>query len=255
MTDLAVLAVAFGAIPLGAIVLDSFRGWIAAHRDLAWSGLAGVLVFLGLAHAMAYVLETKPFLFDGSSEIGSILFLAAGLSFGGVLGWVLFEKPFIRTEPLRVVWAATAFLALHSAGDGLVLGRSFVGPGFPIVSIDFVTMSATIIHRFVEGAIVLVPAFAGALRVRSSFLLLTVSLAAIPAAFLPGFLAGAMGIAAGGGVARTLSTFLASMEATLALLLVVRGFVPILISERGPRWILWVLTGFIGISVVHFLVE
>jgi hypothetical protein len=255
MTDLAVLAVAFGAIPLGAIVLDSFRGWIAAHRDVAWGGLAGILAFLGPSHAMAFVLESKPFLFDGASELGSILFLATGLSLGGILGWVLLEKAFVRTEPLRVVWAATAFLALHSAGDGLVLGRGFVGPGIPIVSIDFVTMSATIIHRLLEGALVLVPAFTAGLRVRSSFLVLTVCLAALPAASLPGFFTGAMGMASGGAASRAISTFLASMEATLALLLIVRGFLPILISGRGPRWILWVLAGFIGVSVVHFLVE
>jgi hypothetical protein len=254
MTDLAVLAVEFGAIPLGAIVLHSFRGWIGAHRDLAWGGLAGMLAFLGPSHAMAFVLESKPFLFDGASEIGSVLFLATGLSAGGLLGWVLFEKPIIRSEPWRVVGAATAFLALHSVGDGLVLGRGFVGPGIPSVPIDSLTVAATIVHRFLEGAVVLVPAFAAAWKARPTFLLLTVSLAAIPAAFLPGAFADAMGI---GGIAatRSLSTFLASMEATFALLLIVRGFLPVLIQSRGSRWILWVVAGFVGITVVHFLVE
>jgi hypothetical protein len=255
MTDLAVLAVEFGAIPLAAIALNSVRGWIAGHRDMAWGGLAGVLAFLGLSHAMAFVLESKPFLFDGESEIGSILFLATGLSVGGILGWVLFEKPLIRTEPLRVVWAATAFLALHSVGDGLVLGRDFVGSVIPSVPIDFVTVSATIVHRLLEGALVAVLAFAAALRARSTFFLLTVSLAAIPAAFLPGLLAGAMGIVDGGSATRTLSTFLAAMEAMLALLLIVRGFLPVLISGGKPRWILSVVAGFVGISVVHLLVE
>jgi hypothetical protein len=91
--------------------------------------------------------------------------------------------------------------------------------------------------------------------VRSTFLLLMVSLTTIPAAYVPGFLASAMGIVGGGAATRSLSTFLASMEATLALVLIIRGFLPILIPERGPRWSLWVIAGFIGISVVHFLVE
>jgi hypothetical protein len=255
MTDLAVLAVEFGAIPLAAIALNSVRGWIAGHQDVAWGGLAGVLAFLGLSHAMAFVLESKPFLFDGESEIGSILFLATGLSVGGVLGWLLFERPIIRTEPLRVVGAATAFLALHSVGDGLVLGRGFVGSIIPSVPIDSLTVSGTIVHRLLEGALVVVPAFAGSLRARSTFFLLMVSLAAIPAAFLPGLFTGAMGIVGGGAATRTLSTFLASMEATLALFLIVRGFLPVLIPGSGPRWVVSVIAGFVGISVVHFLVE
>lgn len=255
MADLAVLAFGFGAIPLTAIALASFREWIAARPDVVWGGLAGVLAFLGLSHAMAFVLESKPFLFGGSSELGSIAFLAAGLFFGGGIGWVLFRIPLLRTESSRVVVAAATFLALHSAGDGLVLGRDFVGAIFPQVQLDAVTLSATVVHRLVEGALVVVPAFAAAWRTRSTFLALSFSLVAIPAAYLPGLLAGVLGLVGGSAATRAVSTFLAATEAVFALVVLVRGFLPLASARRGTLWTFWIAVGFIGISVVHFLVE
>src|SRR5437773_1391984 len=159
MTDLAVLAAGFGAIPLASILLYSFRAWLDAHREVVWGGFAGVIAFLGLSHAMAFVLEGKPFLFAGNDSLGA-----------------------------------------------------------------------------------------------ASFLLLFVPLVSIPAAFVPGWAFDAMGLA-GGSAATALSTFLAATEASLALMLLVRGFLPIASADRGSRWIVSVMIGFIGISVVHFLVE
>jgi len=166
----------------------------------------------------------------------------------------LFEGPLIRTEPASIVWATAAFLALHSFGDGLVLGRDFVGASIPVVRIDSLTVSGTVVHRFVEGALLLVPAFAARWSLRGSFVLLFVPLVSIPAAFVPGWAFDAMGLA-GGSAATALSTFLAATEASLALMLLVRGFLPIASADRGSRWIVSVMIGFIGISVVHFLVE
>src|SRR5438132_348785 len=136
MTDLAVLAAGFGAIPLASILLYSFRAWLDAHREVVWGGFAGVIAFLGLSHAMAFVLEGKPFLFAGNDSLGAASFLLTGLALGGLLGWFLFEGPLIRTEPASIVWATAAFLALHSFGDGLVLGRDVVGASLPVVRMD-----------------------------------------------------------------------------------------------------------------------
>jgi len=255
MTDLAVLAVGFGAIPLASILLYSFRDWFDAHREVVWGGLAGVVAFLGLSHAMAFVLEGKPFLSAGSGTAGATVFLLVGLGVGALIGWFLFEGPFIRMEPTRIVWATAAFLALHSIGDGLVLGRDFVGGVIPVVRIDPLTVSATVAHRFIEGAIILIPAIAARWKLRPSFLLLFVSLLAIPAAFVPGLFSDSLGLANGSVSTLALSTFLAASEASLALVLLVRGCLPIAGSDRGTRWIAAVLIGFIGISVVHFLVE
>jgi hypothetical protein len=255
MTDLAVLAAGFGAIPLASILLYSFRAWLDAHREVVWGGLAGVIAFLGLSHTMAFVLEGKPFLFAGNDSAVAASFLFTGLVLGGLLGWFLFEGPLIRTEPARIVWATAAFLALHSFGDGLVLGRDFVGASSPVVRIDSLTVSATVVHRFVEGALLLVPAFAARWSLRASFVLLFVSLASIPAAFVPGLAFDAMGLAGGSAATLALSTFLAATEASVALMLLVRGFLPIASADHGSRWIVSVMIGFVGMSVVHFLVE
>jgi hypothetical protein len=255
MTDLAVLAGGFGAIPLASILLYSFRDWFDGHRDVVWGGLAGVVAFLGLSHAMAFVLEGKPFLAAESSTGGAAVFLLVGLGIGAIVGWALFEGPFIGTEPMRLVWASAAFVALHSVGDGLVLGRDFIGGAIPVVRIDPLTVSATIVHRFVEGALVLIPALAARWKAPPSFLLLSVALVSIPAAFIPGLLSDALGLANGSSTNLALATFLAASEASLALLLLVRGFLPIASSDRGTRWIAAVLIGFVGISLVHFLVE
>src|SRR5947208_1242249 len=159
MTDLAVLAAGFGAIPLASILLYSFRAWLDAHREVVWGGFAGVIAFLGLSHAMAFVLAGKPFLFAAR--------------------WSL----------------------------------------------------------------------------RASFVLLFVPLVSIPATFVPGWAFDAIGLAGGSAATLALSTFLAATEASVALVLLVRGFLPIASADRGSRWIVSVMIGFIGISVVHFLVE
>jgi hypothetical protein len=255
MTDLAVLAAGFGAIPLSSILLYSLREWFDAHREIVWGGLAGVVAFLGLSHAMAFVLAGKPFLSAGSGTAVATLFLVVGLGLGALIGWFLFESPFIGMEPTRVLWVTAAFLAIHSVGDGLVLGRDFVGGVVPIVRIDSLTVAATVVHRFVEGALVLIPALAARWRVRPAFLVLFVSLLSIPAAFVPGLFADSLGLANGSSTTIALSTFLSASEASLALLLVVRGFLPLAGSDRGTRWVAAMLIGFIGISVVHFLVE
>src|SRR6266566_5255263 len=255
MTDLAVLAAGFGAVPLTSILLYSFRVWLDGHRDVVWGGLAGVVAFLGLSHAMAFVLEGKPFLSAGNGLGATTLFLVLGFGSGGLFGWVLFEGPFIGMESTRIVWATAAFLALHSVGDGLVLGRDFVGGAVPIVRIDPLAVAATVVHRFVEGALVLIPAVAARWRLRPSFLLLFVSLVTIPAAFVPGLFADSLGLANGSSTMVALSTFLAASEASLALLLLMRGFLPVAGSDRGTRWIAAVMIGFVGISLVHFLVE
>ena len=256
MTDLAVLAIGFGLLPVAAVLLTMFRRRITSHPHAIWGGLAGALAFLGLSHAMALVLEDKPFLFGGTNELATAAFLVTGLGLGGVVAWFLFEGPFIRTEASKIVWVAVAFLALHGFGDGLLLGKDFVGALLiPPVRIDSVTISATVVHRFLEGAIVMVPALAASWKPRSSALVLLVALVSIPAAYLPGWLAASFGLVVGTGATMALSSFLAAAEATFVLLMIIRGFLPIAGVDRGTRWIAWSAIGFIGVSLVHFLVE
>ncbi|HKW43356.1 MAG TPA: hypothetical protein VJP06_04130 [Thermoplasmata archaeon] len=253
MTDLAVLAVGFGVIPLAAIGLYSLSDVVERHREMSWGLLVGILAFLGLSHSMALVLLNHS-LFGEPAAASLVSFI--GLVFGASLAWVLLEGPFIRTEPNRILWASVAFVGLHSFGDGLVLGADFLGGFAPVIRVDTVTVSATVVHRFVEGCIVVIPALAALWKGRSAFVVLTVSLVAIPAAYIPGWTYQAFGFTPTRSlVALSLPTFLGAMEAGLALLLLFRAFVRMASVDRGTRWLAWTVVGFIGIALVHFFVE
>src|SRR2546430_17079022 len=150
MTDLAVLAIGLGVIRFSAILLYSFRGFVLTRREAVWGFLAGVLAFLALGHAMAAVLVNKSLFGDAAIAI-AVAFV--GLAVGAGIAWSLLEGPFIRTEPDRLICVAVAFLALHSFGDGLVLGRDFVGGIVPSIPLDGLTVSATFAPRFSHGGL------------------------------------------------------------------------------------------------------
>jgi len=252
MTDLAVLAIGLGVLPLAAILLYSFGGFVLAHQEAVWGFLAGVLAFLALGHATAAVLVNKSLFGDPPIAI-AVAFV--GLVVGACIAWLLLEGPFIRTEPNRILWIAVAFLALHSFADGLVLGRDFVGVVVPTIQLDGLTVSATVAHRFVEGSLVVLPAIWAAWKSRPAFALLLVSITSIVGAYIPGAVVSLYGGSLRSLVQVAIPTFLAAMEASLGLLLLVRGFLPIAAADRGTRWPLWTAVGFIAISLVHFFVE
>lgn len=253
MTDLAVLAAGFGVIPLAAILLFAINEKVRGHREVSWGFLAGVLGFLGLSHAMAAVLLNHSLFGD---EALATMLSFVGLVVGAGIGWLLLEGPFIRTEPNRILLAAVAFLGLHSLGDGLVLGAGFVGGFVPTVRVDGVTVAATVVHRFMEGSLVVVPAIWASRKARTAFILLFVSFVSIPAAYVPGWVFGTYSFSPiRAAVQLAIPTFLAATEATLGLLLFVRAFLPIAAADRGVRWPIWTAIGFIVISLVHFFVE
>src|SRR5256712_6517892 len=252
MTDLAVLAIGLGVIPLSAILLYSFRGFVLTRREAVWGFLAGVLAFLAFVHAMAAVPVNKS-LFDDTAIAIAVAFV--GLAVGAGIAWSLLEGPFIRREPNRILWVAVAFLALHSLGDGLVLGRDFVGGVVPSVQVDGLTVGATVAHRFVEGCLVVVPAIWGAWKARPAFALLLVSLASVLAAYIPGAV-----FSAYGGPLRSLvpgagPAVFAAIEGRLGLLLLGRGILTNASAGCGNPWPWWTAVGFIAISLVHFFVE
>src|SRR5207249_2517304 len=152
MTDLAVLAIGLGVIPLAAILLYSFRGFVLTRREAVWGFLAGVLAFLALGHAMA----------------------------------------------------------------GVLVNKSPVG----------------------DTAIAIAVA------------LLLVSFASVLAAYIPGAVFSAYGSSLRSLVQVAVPTFVAAIEASLGLLLLVRGFLPIAAADRGNHWPWWTALGFIAISLV-----
>src|SRR6266487_2317412 len=226
MADLAVLAIGFGVMPLAAILLYAVSSDVLHHREAAWGILAGVTLFLGLSHAMALVLTYHSLL--GDRALATLL-STLGLAVGTGIGWLLLEGPYIRTEPHRVLAAAVLFVGLHSFGDGLTLGGSFVGGGTLSVPLDAVTVSATVVHRFVEGTIV-----------------------AVPAAYVATWLVNLYGFTPTRSmIDLSITIFASAVEATLALFLVARAFLPKASLEHGTKWMLRVAVGFVGISLVH----
>lgn len=254
MTDLAVLAIGFGLMAIAALLLYPYREWLIAHPETSWGVLAGVVAFLGLSHAMALVLVNhKLFADEAIATSVSVLGLVVGL----LLGWWLLEKTSSRAETSRVLWAATVFVALHSLGDGIALGRDFVPGGFaPAVPADAVTISATVLHRFFEGALIVVPAIAANRRPVFAWGCLSAALISIPAAYVPGWVLDIYGLTPTRSLVITaIPTFFAASEAVLALVLLARVFLPAAAASQRPRWVLWAALGFVAISLVHFLVE
>src|SRR6266487_841641 len=236
MTDLAVLAFGFGVIPLAAILLYATPGLVLRHREASWGILAGVVGFLGLSHAMALVLVNHSLL--GDRVLATVLSVL-GLAVGAGLGWLLLDGPYIRTEPNRILATSVAFVALHSIGDGLVIGASFLGGVSTTLPLDAVTVSATVVHRFVEGAVVVVPAIAAAWKSRSAFPLVFPALLSVPAAYVPIWLVDLYGFTPTRSViALSIPTFASAVEATLALFLVARAFLPNASIGHGTKWML-----------------
>ncbi len=252
MTDVAVVAVGLGVIPLSAILLYALRERVMRYREASWGFIAGVVAFLGVSHAMAAVLFNHAILRFDPALATALPFV--GLVVGAGIAWLVLEGPFIRREPDRIIAAAVAFLGLHSFGDGLVLGSGFIA-GVPGIRVDAVTVSATVIHRFLEGCLVVVPALAASWKSRPAFLALFISLLAIPAAYVPNGIFNAFGDPLRAEIQLAVPTFFAAVEATLGLWLLVRAFLPIASADRRSRWSVWTAIGFILISVVHFIVE
>jgi hypothetical protein len=251
--DLALPAIVFGAIPLAAILLYNLRPIVLNHREASWGFLAGVTAFLGLSHAMAAVLANHPLFGDAWAATAVSL---TGLLAGAGIAWLLFEGPFIKEVPNRIVWAAVAFVSVHSLGDGLVLGRSFIGGFPPVVPVDPVSVAATIAHRFVEGCLIIVPALWASWKPKVALPALFASLVTIPAAYLPGSIYGAYGPSSLGITLQIgIPTFVAALESTLGLFLLVRALVPRAAADHGRRWLVWAAVGYIAISLIHFSVE
>ena len=79
MTDLAVLAIGLGVLPLSAILLYSLRRFVLTRREVVWGFLAGVLAFLALGHAMAAVLVNKSLFGDPAIAI-AVAFVGLAVS-------------------------------------------------------------------------------------------------------------------------------------------------------------------------------
>src|SRR5438309_1483022 len=132
-------------------------------------------------------------------------------------------------------------LAVLAAGFGVI----------PLAAIILYTVTTRVL-AYREAAWGFLAGVLGFLGVSHAMAVVLASLASIPAAYAPGWIFASFGFSP---IPRALSTFLAGMEATVGLMLLVRGFIPIAAADRGTRWPVWIAIGFIAVSLVHFFVE
>lgn len=258
MTDLWLIALGFGVLPFLAVLLQFASGILKEHEALVWGALAGVLGFLGIAHAGASLLENNSLLRIAATPALSGLVAALGLLAGIWLGWLFLGRRSGGTETglTKVVWAAAMYVLLHSLADGLLLGQAYAGPfpiGFPL---DVATVSGTVIHRFAEGALVVVPALYAAWRPPKTYLPLAAALVAIPAAFVPTVVLGA-GTPSSGAIALVLalSVLSAGLEAGFAIMFLLLAVIPRAIRSQDSRWAVTAALAFTVMLLIHLLVE
>ncbi len=251
--DLWLLAVGFGIMPAAALVLLLRTETVRAREAIAWGTLAGVVAFLGLAHTAATILDLDSHYVAGPAA--SAATMVAGMVAGLALGWMLLAHGRFAGTPASVAWAAVAFVALHSFGDGLVLGEPFAGPlplGWALTPL---TVSASFVHRFAEGALLVVPALVAMWNPGKTFGLLLVGLLTVPAAFLPVTLYGS-GVTIGAvTVDQTAAMLVSSVETGFAILLVLLGLLRRIGIQTDLRWALAAGLAFLAMFLVHFAVE
>jgi len=256
MADVRAIAGVLALLPFLAILLYAFERPIRERREETWGILVGLVAFLAVGHAMAEALFMQPLLSAYTGEVFALFVLLAGLLLGMRTSWQLVGHPerWRMSVLTALAWAGAGFLALHSLGDGLLLGEAFVAPT-PEVAVDGLTITATIVHRFAEGGLVVLPALAAGWSLRRSFGALALGLFLLPgAALTSAILQGASG-AGPFALELAIRSVVAAAEAGFGLLFLLAGLVPQAAASHRTRWILWAGTAFAVIALVHALVE
>lgn len=255
VADPTAVAIGFGLMPIAALALYLVAPRLFRQEGLAWGVLAGILAFLGLAHASATALVAIPGLRLAWGDVAADAALLGGLAIGIGAGWLLLG----RREPSRpsalagLAIAGFAFLALHSFNDGLVLGAAFAGPlpmGWPLTA---ATVGGTLVHRLLEGALLVVPALLLSWKVPKTLTLLLAGLATLPAAYI------SVGLGSGSRselfLYSGLSTFLASLEVGFAIVVLTAGYAAQALVSRDRRWVLAAGLAFLLAFAIHLIVE
>lgn len=258
MVEAGLVAAGFGLLPLLALGLWPIRDAIRRHEVAIWGLLLGVVAFVGIAHTGAAILVGNSYLKFEASPATSAGIVAAGLFLGLLVGWRLLGTagPGKSSSPGALVGAAALYVALHSVTDGIVLGESYVGPGSSGYPLTAIIVGGTLLHRFAEGSLIVVPAIVAGWKPSKSVAVLLVALAAVPAAYVPIFLLNPPMLSATTvAIEQAASVFASSLEAGFAVMLLLVGLMPRVSGAKDTRWALWAGLAFSAMLFIHFLVE
>ncbi len=255
VADLWLLALGFGLLPLAALLLAAAPSILRDHENTVWGLLVGVVAFLGFAHAGASLLVGNTFLRAETSPEVSAATAAGGLLLGVALGWALLGRKGQNISLATVASAAAAYVALHSLADGLVLGEAYAGPLAPGYTLTALLVGGTLLHRFAEGALIVVPALLGSARARTWIPLLSAGLLTLPAAFVPVAVLSGNPTPSAYALDQGIAVLMAGIEAGFAGLLVFAGLVPRVAAAKDSRWAVWAGLAFVAMLLIHFLVE
>lgn len=255
MADLWLLALGFGLLPFAGVLLVAARRTLHDHETAVWGLLLGVVAFLGFAHAGASLLVGNTFLRAETSPEVSAATAAGGLLLGIALGWLLLGRKGPNGSLATLAGAAAVYVALHSVADGLVLGEAYAGPLAPGYTLTAVLVGGTLLHRFAEGTLIVVPALQGSAKARTWIPLLSAGLLTLPAAFVPVAVLSGNPTPGAYALDQGIAVLMAGVEAGFAGLLVFAGLVPRVAAAKDSRWAVWSGWAFVAMLLIHFLVE
>jgi len=253
MTDVWLLALGFGLMPMVGLILYNAGTAIRGRESTALAALVGVVLFLGIAHAGADVLVGNAYLKYEATPVLSAATAASGALTGLGAAAFIWARRSARTSGLLAV--SVVYFALHTIGDGLVLGEGFAGaiPTAPPPTLGII--AGTLLHRFAEGALIVVPAILIGWRPQKAIGLLLIGVLAVPAAYLPIGLFASPGNVTAATAWEAIKVFAAAAELGFAMPLIIVGLLPRVLPARSFRPAAWVFIGFLAMLLIHFLVE
>ncbi len=254
MTEVWLLALGFGLMPMVGLILYNAGTSIRGRESTALAALVGVVLFLGIAHAGADVLVGNAYLKYEATPVLSAATAAGGALTGLGVAALLWVRRGAR--PSGLVALSVAYFALHTVADGLVLGEGFAGPFPTAVPLTPAVVVGTLVHRFAEGALIVVPAILIGWKPQKAIGLLSIGLLAVPAVYLPiGLFASPGSVSAASTAWEAIKVFAAAAELGFAMPLIIVGLLPRILPAQSFRPAAWGVIGFLAMLLVHFLVE
>ncbi len=255
VTDVWLIALGFALMPTGALLLYTTRTEIRDRESTALAALSGVVLFLGIAHAGTDVLiGNVPFRILTTPVLPAAT-AAAGVIAGLGIAYLLWARWGARASGLLTL--SLAYFTVHAVADGFVLGDGFAGPYPTALILTASLVYGQLLHRFAEGALIVVPAILIGWAPRRTLGLLFIGVVTVPAVYLPIalFASPPPDISLAATVWNAVQVFVAAAEIGFAVPLIVIGLLPRVLPARGFRAAAWVAIAFLVMLLIHLMGE